>query len=426
MWQLCFGVGYSSYSSAIDTPIRHSIQPLDPIEVAGHADLNAIRRSAVRVNAEFVIDKLNIIMDRECFVSQMKSTIKVTPIKRWTNQKYASHFETLQACGVLKECKANEVQWYSPYFSVAKDTFFDLRWPSSLVSSAQTSQGHTSLFWASNGRSKLCVVYCSYGLEPFSMYCPSNMLADAVSFRSGRSELPQHQWLQDFSFLRADTQRFWRVRWICDRLLRQLHHMLQRFWNHQYSVRIRRNAKFFNIVLKHHDIHHKLLLKHDHTALSYLGVDVAFVAKRTRAGEVRTLAWRLTKKQNEMVPFFARNTTNNSTVQTTYSARHLCSTIGKVLYSRWISLVTMGRYPTVQRVIQFLRRIATYAWLNSWDDEGITPTDEETNAVITEWNLYSQNAWRHQAHEMHEIRTICVATDASDKFWGAVVLRTVQ
>ena len=202
--------------------------------------------------------------------------------------------------------------------------------------------------------------------------------------------------------------------------------MLQRFWNHQYSVRIRRNAKFFNIVLKHHDIHHKLLLKHDHTALSYLGVDVAFVAKRTRAGEVRTLAWRLTKKQNEMVPFFARNTTNNSTVQTTYSARHLCSTIGKVLYSRWISLVTMGRYPTVQRVIQFLRRIATYAWLNSWDDEGITPTDEETNAVITEWNLYSQNAWRHQAHEMHEIRTICVATDASDKFWGAVVRRTVQ
>ena len=125
MWQLCFGVGYSSYSSVIDTPIRHSIQPLDPIEVAGHADLNAIRRSAVRVNAEFVIDKLNIIMDRECFVSQMKSTIKVTPIKRWTNQKYASHFETLQACGVLKECKANEVQWYSPYFSVAKDTFFD-------------------------------------------------------------------------------------------------------------------------------------------------------------------------------------------------------------------------------------------------------------------------------------------------------------
>ena len=87
MWQLCFGVGYSSYSSAIDTPKRHSIQPLDPIEVAGHADLNAIRRSAVRVNAEFVIDKLNIIMDRECFVNQMKSTIKVIPIKRWTNQK---------------------------------------------------------------------------------------------------------------------------------------------------------------------------------------------------------------------------------------------------------------------------------------------------------------------------------------------------
>ena len=181
------------------------------------------------------------------------------------------------------------------------------------------------------------------------------------------------------------------------------------------SLRIRRNASLFNIVIKEHFEHfsNSLLSK----PCTYLGMEIGLVTKRDHLGlrDKRYLRWRLAK-ESDHVPFF--------NCKSTLTPKVICQTIGRCIYARLISLRPLGAVNTTVEVLMLLRRLFTHAWKTSWDDTTFVLMENEIAACRSEWIYVEQRLWHSWTPLTPNDLNTRVATDASDFSWGAVILDT--
>ena len=121
LWQLLRGSGYG-YGSIEDNPHQEAARaadnlPLDPIEVAGCADLKALKTKAI--GCFFVEAALLLILCVSSFTGQMMQGV-TRPERTYVNPRYDQHFKELERAGILKRCRADRLKFCSGYFAVPK------------------------------------------------------------------------------------------------------------------------------------------------------------------------------------------------------------------------------------------------------------------------------------------------------------------
>ena len=130
LWRIFSGVGlylHCPYDTA-DRPessVQRQIQPLDPIDVAGTADLQKIRKMCGEMDFPFGINALDILSSPDKFFKPDCQPHDIND-HRPTGERFRAHFETLTECGVLrKEEGPGALHYVNGYFSVPKDENFD-------------------------------------------------------------------------------------------------------------------------------------------------------------------------------------------------------------------------------------------------------------------------------------------------------------
>jgi hypothetical protein len=452
LWQLLRGSGYGGYDawelfeSATEGPL-----PLDPVDVAGTANVRALAASAKKRNIVFVVAMLALILSPDRIpVPEIDDEHAPEPRRlRFTNAKYRSHFSHLTNWGLLEPTVAENIKYCNTYFAVPKGTAFARAiFNGRRLSEASPAPQPVNLFDIAGFLEKLGSLDCKQGLwmviGDFRHWFHQIPVCRELSSYFGLALSPKevYRWLclpMGWSHSPVIAQSLgWAV--LCHReegspayvcidnmatpptfvtlkdaagqevgfLALYYDNYIVVSNNHQVAramnERIKKNAKLFNIALKEHAIHARSELM-GATPPTFLGIELGL--QRTRDG-VFAVRWRI---KNRMI---------RTLDQGVFPAREVARVIGKLLYSRLISLEPLGTHESTRQVLSLLARVSREAWAQTWNSARITITDEEAAHLRVETERASGDNWHGTPPIPRKVAY--VATDASCNGWGFVIL----
>lgn len=440
LWQLLRGSGYGGYQPGPQGE-HDKVAPLDEVSVAGQANTKRLLASARARNVVFAVVLLGLTLSP---LETMPTSTEGREVRFTNARKYGDHFKSLLKWGLLVVESISNICFFNTYFSVPKDAsshrsiFNGKRLskksgtppPVNLLDVPRVLQQVSSLameggLYISTGdiRHWFHQIPVSFELSRWFGLAMDNIMYRWTCLPMGWSYSPAiaqaAAWIflchsedgEEEYFSLKDLENlpsFLEIKGKDGKVIG----LITLYYDNYLIVssdarvvedlhrRVLRNAKFFNIVLKHHDFYsRKALLTGPFP--NFLGVEIGLGRRR----EGFFLRWRLKKIHELQVPA-------NEAIR----VRELASTIGRILYSRLISLAPLGTHSSTRVVLDVLRRASAAAWKGTWASATVVLTNEERAAFAAEVRNANVQQWFCSGPPARRI--VFMASDASDKLWG--------
>jgi hypothetical protein len=453
LWQLLrgsySGYGVDDYETAFDSD---SPRPLDPVFVAGQANIRGLLASSRRYNVGFVVLLISLILNSEDF--PVLRTVTQERSIRFTNKKYREHFRCLVEWKLLCACLPEQIRFFNTYFAVPKgEEYARAIFNGKRLSSLMPTPPPVNIFDIPRFLEKLSDIPITTGVWLVIGDIRHWFHQIPVSFELSRffgvalSVNETFRWTclpMGWSFSPAIAQALgWAM--LCHRESGEFAHVkiddlevsptfvtlfskigqrvgfLALYYDNYIVVstdadvarimhnRIERNARLFNIALKEHKLFTRKELFADPPI--FLGIEIGLTRKRHR-DEGLGIHWRIHKRNLRYL------------CAMTYPAREIAQVIGRILYFRLVSLSPLGTHESTRGVLQLLRRVSKEAWLHSWATARIAVSVSEASAIAQEVDCANGDEWNGATAAPSKIAY--VATDACDKGWGFVILNEAK
>jgi hypothetical protein len=448
LWQLLQGSGYGAYQTQESTFVRTGPKPLDPIHIAGGTNVRLLLKSAEKRGALFATLLLSIIIDPQG--SLMRDIAQDGRSIRFTNKKYAGHFDDLAQWKLLEETAPEDIRYFNTYFGVPKSEEVDraifngknlsklcptpppvnLADITRIIEEIGTCNCHKGLWFVMGDiRHWFHQLPVSEALSRYFglalgekcfrwtclpmgwSYSPAiaqaaawTMLAHredeepAYIFIDGLENSPAFLPLFNSSSRRVGTVFLYYDNYLvvseCPATAQAMH------------IRIMRNARLFSIILKEHALIPRSALLGP-TPPVFLGMEISLDYKRGRdASPTHRLRWRPKPRKIEQPTMLV------------WAARSLAAIIGQCLFCRLVSLQPLGSENSTRQVLSILRRTSKEAWRTTWNTAMITLRPEELTAIQDEVVFATSRVWHYAVAPPTSWGY--VASDASSEMWGFV------
>lgn len=445
---------------------------LDPILCAGSADLRALRASAELRKMTFAILLLNIILFPPDFQQIITDELRKPSNRKikFSSDRYQSHFDDLEAWGLVSRSPPEKIRHFSSYFSVPKNETHDraifngralsertkippgvnlpeipevIRKINSLaepngvtILSGDLRHWFHQLSMSEDNRRYFGLAYQgNTGIESFVW----NTLAMGWSWSPSIAQgvgwvFLTHYEPGEFNYLKMSPEHS-KVSPtfvpLINKNLREVGFITLYYDNFLVVVndpdvgramekRILRNSRIFGVVIKEMQLHTRESLLNGSAV--FLGLELGLMnsaapltTRDTRRMENGyRLRWRLHKDLT------VGRTMVTKLPLSTYSPQEISATIGVIMYHHLVSLKPLGMSHNVDTILTLLSRLSKVAWQNGWRSRCMSLTKAESLALKREWQSVQCRPWFSRPLSRPHTPIPTVVTDASLTGWGYI------